>query len=92
MTTIPEGASVSFSCTHRGTVLDETGNAIEMGNAPIPTETFGPGEAVPDYWLLPPDGLTIVGDPVTVTTPTRLSQLLEPGMGLVHWAACRSVR
>jgi len=34
------------------------------------------------------DGLAIKGNPVTVETPTPLSELLKPGMGDCHWAAC----
>ncbi|MFJ9003364.1 putative adhesin [Streptomyces canus] len=43
--------------------------------------------------LFPGDGLNILGTPrnVTVTGETRLSELLMPNMGPVHWAACRSL-
>ncbi len=42
-------------------------------------EIIGPGETVPDYWLEPATGLNIEGNPVTVTEPTRLPELLRPG-------------
>lgn len=89
--TVPEGTSLNFYTEHGGTISDSTGNLIETGPAPVPTETFGPGSQVPDYWLEPPDGLTIQGNPFTVSEPTRLSDLLQEGMGPCDWAACRSV-
>ncbi|MFE5403464.1 putative adhesin [Streptomyces sp. NPDC056580] len=54
---------------------------------------YGPGEKLPNYSLFPGDGLNILGAPrnLTVSGETRLSELLQPNMGPVHWAACRSV-
>lgn len=77
---------------HGQPISDYLGNQIETGN-PTPVEVYHPGEKLPDYTLYPPDGLNILGMPrnVTVTGPTRLSELLKPNMGSVHWAACRSV-
>jgi hypothetical protein len=53
-------------------------------------ETFRAGEQIQDYTLHPPDGLNVVGSPITVTGPTQLSDLLQPNMGACHWAACLS--
>ena len=36
---------------------------------------------VPDYWLEPQTGLSIEGNPVTMTQPTRLPQMLRPNIG-----------
>lgn len=89
--TIPNGTTLNFFSGHGEPISDATGNLIETGHPPTPTETFGPGSQVPNYWLEPPHGLTIRGNPITVSQPTRLSDLLQEGMGNCHWAACRSV-
>jgi len=73
------------------------GNAIETGGEisadAFPeiegAHTYLPGSYIPDYSLLPPDGLNILGNPTTVASPTPLSKLLSPGMGNIQWAACR---
>ncbi|MFE0099857.1 putative adhesin [Streptomyces sp. NPDC059009] len=90
--TIPEGTCLSFYSNHGEPISDALGNRIETGS-PNPVAVHGPGSQVPDYELHPPDGLNIQGMPrnLTVTQPTRLSELLRPNMGTVHWAACRSV-
>lgn len=90
-TVIPEGTSVRFYSPHDTSIYDSVGNAIESGAPPPPVQVSRAGEAVPDYTLFPPDGLNIVGNPTTVTSPTRLSSLLGPNMGDVDWAACRNV-
>lgn len=91
VTTIPEGTCVSFYCAHGETISDSLGNSIETGHAPTPVEVARGGDVVPDYYLGPPDGLTIKGNPTTVETPTRLSDLLRENMGACDWAACRDV-
>jgi hypothetical protein len=71
---------------------DSLGHAVETGRPPS-LEIYGPGEKVPDYTLFPPDSrIKIMGEPrnQTVTSPQRLSELLQPNQGTVHWAACRS--
>ena len=90
-TQIPEGTSVEFFSPHGTTILDSLGNAIETTTTVSPVETAGPGTVVPDYWLYPPGALNIMGNGETVTVATRLSELLQPNMGKVAWAACRSV-
>jgi len=92
-TTIPNGTCLVFYCEHGEAIFDYEGNAIELGmNTPRPVEIAGAGQVVPNYWLDPPlyyDPLVIAGNPRTVVTPTRLSDLLSPNMGICHWAACR---
>ena len=91
--TVPEGTSLTTYAPHGASITDELGNAIETGSGlenSVFQQTFGPGEAVPNYTLHPPDGLSIVGNPVTVSEPTQLSELLQPNMGACSWAACLS--
>jgi RHS repeat-associated protein len=49
-----------------------------------------PGAEAPNITLLAPSspGLTILENSTTVEDPTPLSNLLEPNMGHMHWAAC----
>jgi hypothetical protein len=77
--------------TQGGTISDATGNAIETGVRPRPVQTWGPGTQIPDYWLEPPTGLNIQGNPITVTGPRRASEMLQSNSGVCHWAACREV-
>jgi RHS repeat-associated protein len=90
--TVPEGTTLNMYSNHGQTISDRLGGRIETGN-PTPLHTFKPGDQVPDYYLFPPGPplkpLNIQGSPVTVTGPTRLSDLLRPNMGSTHWAACR---
>ncbi|MBL1079202.1 RHS repeat protein [Nocardia sp. 2] len=92
--TVPPGTSVNMYSPHSDTISDALGNRIETDN-PKPVATFNPGDKIPDYYLLPPTApmtpLNIMGSPVTVTGPTRLSELLRSNMGSTHWAACREV-
>jgi len=95
MVTIPQGTTLHMYSNHGTTISDRLGNRIETGS-PTPLHTFKAGDQVPDYYLFPPGGgglpkLNIKGSPVTVTGPTRLSDLLKPNMDSVHWAACREV-
>lgn len=99
VTVLPQGTSLTFWTEHGNTIPDALGNAIETGGN-ITVEQFPeaagarsylPGSVVPNYTLYPPTGLNIMGNPITVTSPTSLSSLLQPGMGNVNWAACRSV-
>ena len=89
---VPRGTSISMYSHHGEGIYNWQGNAVETAS-PVPVEVYGPGEKMPDYWLLPPKSLNIMGTPKTVTVdiPTRISDLLAPGMGSVHWAACRIV-
>ena len=93
MVTVPQGTTLHMYSNHGTTISDSLGNRIETGN-PTPMHTYKAGDQVPDYYLFPPGGgglpkLNIKGSPITVTGPTRLSDLLKPNMDSVHWAACR---
>jgi RHS repeat-associated protein len=92
MVTVPEGTRLHMYSNHGEPISDALGNRIETGN-PTPVQVYGPGDKLPNYSLFEPDGLNILGTPrnVTVSEETRLSDLLRPNMGSVHWAACRSV-
>jgi len=96
--TVPKGTYIRFYCPHGEGISDELGNAIETGvrrwpfrNAqPRPYEIVSPGGVVPDYFLIPPRGLNIKGNPITVSEWTRLSELVSVhGNGVYDWAACR---
>ena len=93
MVTVPQGTTLHMYSNHGTTISDSLGNRIETGS-PTPLHTYKAGDQVPDYYLFPPGGgglpkLNIKGSPITVTGPTRLSDLLKPNMDSVHWAACR---
>ncbi|MFF2653980.1 putative adhesin [Streptomyces sp. NPDC058045] len=89
---IPPGTSLHAYSRHGDSITDSLGNRIETGN-PSALEIYIPGEKIPDYSLFPGHGLNIMGVPrnITVANEVRLSELLRPNMGPVHWAACRSV-
>ena len=93
MIVVPEGTEVVTYSKFGGRITDRLGNAIETSQVPPGTfaKVWKPGQKIPNYTLYPPEGLTIQGKPVTVQNPTRLSELLKPGMGRVHWAACTYV-
>ena len=98
LTMLPQGTSLTFWTEHGNSISDALGDAIETGgnNSPQFPEAAGarsalPGSFVPNYTLYPPTGLNILGNPTTVTSPTSLGNLLQPGMGNVNWAACRNV-
>ena len=65
-------------------------NLIETGGdtSGVYSKTFYSGDSGPDYTIYPPDGLNIMGNPLTVLSPTRLSELLTEDMGDVHLAIC----
>lgn len=74
-----------------GKIDNSDGLAIEQGGGPDPVDTFGPGDTLPNYTLKPPSGLTIMGSSISVESRTLLSDLLQPNMGVCHWAACTEV-
>lgn len=94
MTTIPPGTSLTVYAEHGATISDSLGNAIETGGdlSKVYQRTYVQGSNIPNYTLHPPTGLRILGSPVTVKESTPLSDLLKPGMGDCHWAACLSDR
>jgi len=92
---VPEGTTITFYAEHGQTIIDDLGGAIEQQKLPKGQKsyTFYPGDVIPNYTLTQPLRLSItprrgVSD-ITVDKPTSLSELLKPGMGAVHWAACR---
>ena len=88
--TVPEGTTVIFHQPAGSPITDPYGLSIEEG-APIKyAEVYGPGSRIPDYTLAKPEDLVTLPSSVTVTQDTQLSSLLKPGMGTVHWAACRT--
>lgn len=92
-TIVPEGTTLTVWAEHGMPITDRVGNAIEMGLDPgmqNGARSFLSGAEVPNYTLFPPDGLNIMGNPVTVGRPTLLDELLQPGMGHCQWAACLS--
>ncbi|WP_394816803.1 putative T7SS-secreted protein [Streptomyces lonegramiae] len=92
MVTVPKGTRLHLYVEHGEMLKNPKANRIELGTEPLGSaKVVEPGQQVWDYSLFPPDGLTITGNPVTVTRETPLSQLLQPNMGNVHWAACREV-
>ncbi|TDC10167.1 type IV secretion protein Rhs, partial [Streptomyces sp. 8K308] len=103
---VPEGTSIAFYSRHGQAIANTVGGAVEIGRPlpivdtatgnvvrvenPVPVQVFGPGDRVPNYTLYPPEELRVRGDPITVGSPTRLGDLLQPNLGQVHWAACRN--
>ncbi|MGY0059881.1 putative T7SS-secreted protein [Streptomyces sp. LZ34] len=90
---VPEGTTVVMHSLHGEPISWMDTRAIIAGRSHMkPVEEYGPGELLPDYELHPPDGLELQGNPIiTEKNPVRLSFMLDPNMGRVHWAACRTV-
>ncbi|MDF3302736.1 putative T7SS-secreted protein [Streptomyces tropicalis] len=97
-TVIPEGTHISFYVQHRDALPGLNGLTVERGVYPGGyVETFGPGKAIPNYTLGPPastggGGFSVFENSTSVDRETPLSELLKPGMGNVHWAACRELK
>jgi hypothetical protein len=89
---VPQGTRV-YVYSAFGEGLDNLeGLSIELGVGPAPVKVFGPGDFIPNYTLTPPKGLDIASSSITVNRATPLGELLEPNMGVVHWAACTVCR
>ena len=88
--TVPRGTTITLYAEHGSSITDDLGNLIESGGdtSGVYSRTFHPGERIPNYTIYPPDGLNIVGTPLTVTEPTCLSDLIDEEMGRVHLAIC----
>lgn len=71
---------------------DMTDVESPVGGPTSPYQVYGPGEQIPNCTLTTPDGLTVYSGSTTVQSSTNLSELLQPGMGTCHWAACANVR
>ncbi|SCL69514.1 DNRLRE domain-containing protein [Micromonospora peucetia] len=87
--TVPEGTKVAVYAPYSKTLDDAQGFAVESGSPWMkPVRTYKSGESMPNFTLLPPSGLRIRANSVTVQGPTLLGDLLRPNMGTCHWAAC----
>jgi tetratricopeptide (TPR) repeat protein len=97
-TVVPEGTNISFYVQHGDALPGLNGLTVERGVYPGGyVETFGPGDVIPNYTLAPPassgaGGFSVFENSTTVGKETALSELLKPGMGNVHWAACRELK
>jgi RHS repeat-associated protein len=97
LVTIPDGTSVSVFGAHGSALPDSIGGLLDQGILPsadqiVGGQTYLPGAQIPNYTLFPPDGLSIMGSPTTVTSPTTLAELLTPNQGNVWWSACQSIK
>ncbi|MFF1331181.1 putative adhesin [Streptomyces sp. NPDC058298] len=94
---VPEGTSVSFYVDHGDQLGGLHGVAVEAGV--YPGKAFDIAHAnqeIPNYTLAAPAGsggmsFSVMENSVTVAERTKLADLLKPGMGEVHWAACREI-
>lgn len=91
-TVVPEGTTLHVYADFDQKIDDVLGQAIETGGEATPVHVFGPGSSIPNYVLGTPDNLTIYSGSVTVGQRTPLSELLQPNMGVCHWAACTKAR
>lgn len=87
---VPKGSSITTFAKHGSTITDSLGNLIETGGdtSGVFSETFQAGESIPNYTIHPPDGLNILGSPLTVTQATLISELIHEGMGPIDLAVC----
>lgn len=96
--TVPPGTKISFYVEDGELIPGLNGVAVEGGTYPgAAVETFHPGQQIPNYTLAPPEasgggGFTVYENSTTVAQRTSLGDLLKPGMGNVHWAACREYK
>jgi len=92
---VPKGTTITFYCENTQTISQDLGRKVETRqlNPKQFRVTYYPGDKIPNYALTQPKGLATHKVPgvelVTVEKPTSLKDLLKPGMGAVHWAACR---
>lgn len=97
-TVVPEGTTISFYVQHGDTLPGLNGLTVERGVYPGGyVEKFKPGDVIPNYTLAPPastggGGFSVFENSTTVGKETSLGELLKPGMGNVHWAACREIK
>ena len=96
MMTLPEGTSLTIPTGLGGSISDACGNAIETGASLTPyademagAQSYLPGSQAPDLTLLPPTSdLNIAPSSTTVSSPTNLSDIVQPNQGNIKWAAC----
>lgn len=95
--TVPEGSSLSFYVDHGERLPGLDGLAVEAGVYPgSALHTAHPGDVIPNYTLAAPapsmaGNFSVFENSTTVAERTRIADLLQPGMGNVHWAACREI-
>jgi hypothetical protein len=97
-TTVPKGTAITiweYTGQSAGKLPDKHGRAIETGRYDLlnPADFQGsytalPGSQVPNFRLQPPSGLDIMARSRTVPKTTPPSDLMNPNMGHVEWAAC----
>lgn len=87
---VPKGSSITTFAEHGSTITDSLGNLIETGGdtSGVYSKTFYAGESIPNYTIHPPDGLNILGSPLTVAKSTLISALIHEGMGDIDLAVC----
>jgi hypothetical protein len=51
--------------------------------------TYLPGAKIPNLLLRPAPDLVTLPNSITASVDTPLSEILQPGMGNLCWAACR---
>lgn len=87
---VPKGSSITTFAEHGSTITDSLGNLIESGGdtSGVFSQTFHAGEQIPNYTIHPPDGLNILGSPLTVMESTLISELIHEGMGDIDLAVC----
>jgi len=87
---VPKGSSITTFAEHGSTITDSLGNLIETGGdtSGVYSKTFYAGEAIPNYTIHPPDGLNILGSPLTVAKSTLISALIHEDMGDIDLAVC----
>lgn len=87
---VPQGSSITTFAEHGSTITDSLGNLIETGGdtSGVYSQTFHAGESIPNYTIHPPDGLNILGSPLTVAESTLISALIHEGMGDIDLAVC----
>ncbi|MDX3498001.1 putative adhesin [Streptomyces turgidiscabies] len=95
--TVPEGTSVSFYVNHGEQLPGLDGLAVEAGVYPgSALQTAQAGDVVPNYTLAAPSAsmgrsFSVFENSLTVAERAKISDLLQTGMGNVHWAACREI-
>ncbi|CAM5686365.1 WXG100 family type VII secretion target [Streptomyces hirsutus] len=94
---MPEGTSMSFYVEHGDRLGGLDGLTVEAGVYPGEAlQVARSGDVIPNYTLAAPasgpgGGFSVFENSVTVAERTKLDELLKPGMGNVHWAACREI-
>jgi hypothetical protein len=89
---VPSSTWLHFYTPDGRRLRDTVGLAVETGERVRPTEIFVPGSIVPDYTVGAPSNLRISSRSISVTQPTRLSEIIRPNMGPCHVTICREHR